>query len=255
MPDNDWGRRLLSSFATEFEGLGGTLLDYRSYTPGLQDFSDDIEDLMALSGSVQRYKRLRANIGKALQFDPRRRQDADFIFLASDAATGRLLKSQLKFHYSGDLPVYATSSINAMDGRSNVDLNGVMFADTPWLVAPQPWLEQLPARYAEYWPTERRLTRLHAMGFDAYNLIASLYDSSDVEAIELDGATGTLFLDAQGRVHRRLAWAQFQRGEVVGLPGPGEAGGPILDRSRDGRVLPPDAADEAPWDDVPPVEL
>ncbi len=255
VPDNDWGRRLLGSFATEFEGLGGTLLAYRSYTPGLQDFSSDIEDLMALSGSVQRYQRLRANIGKPLQFDPRRRQDAEFIFVASDAATGRLLKSQLKFHYSGDLPVYATSSINSLDGRSNADLNGVMFADTPWLVAPQPWLEQLPARYAEYWPSERRLTRLHAMGFDAYNLIASLYASGGAETIELDGATGALFLDAEGRVHRRLAWAQFQRGEVVGLPNPGDAGGPIRDRSRDGRALPPDAADEAPWDDAPPAQL
>ena len=31
VPNNDWGRRLLSSFATELEGMGGTLLDYRSY--------------------------------------------------------------------------------------------------------------------------------------------------------------------------------------------------------------------------------
>ena len=27
VPNNDWGRRLLTSFTTEFEGLGGTLLD------------------------------------------------------------------------------------------------------------------------------------------------------------------------------------------------------------------------------------
>ena len=122
VPNNDWGRRLLTSFSTELEALGGTLLDYRSYTPGTPDFSNTIEDLMALSGSVRRYQRLRANIGGPLQFDPRRRQDSEFIFLAADAPAGRLLKSQLKFHYSGDLPVYSTSSINAMDGRSNSDL-------------------------------------------------------------------------------------------------------------------------------------
>ena len=58
VPNNDWGRRVLSSFATEFESLGGTLLDHRSYTPANQDFSNTIEDLMALSGSVQRYRRL-----------------------------------------------------------------------------------------------------------------------------------------------------------------------------------------------------
>jgi outer membrane PBP1 activator LpoA protein len=251
VPNNDWGRRVLQSFATEFEGLGGTLLDYRSYTPDVQDFSNEIENLMGLSGSVQRYHRMRANIGTSLQFDPRRRQDAEFIFLAAAAGPARLLKSQLKFHYSGDLPAYSTSSVNSLDGRSNSDLNGIMFADTPWLVDPQPWIRYLPQTYSEYWPEERRLGRLHAMGYDAYNLIASLYAYRGGEMTELDGASGELFLDQQGRIHRRLAWAQYQRGEAVALPDQEEVGGPIQDISDDGTPITPEAADDAPWDTEP----
>ncbi len=251
VPNNDWGRRVLQSFATEFEGLGGTLLDYRSYTPDVQDFSNEIENLMGLSGSVQRYQRMRANIGTSLQFDPRRRQDAEFIFLAAAAGPARLLKSQLKFHYSGDLPAYSTSSVNSLDGRSNSDLNGIMFADTPWLVDPQPWIRYLPQTYSEYWPEERRLGRLHAMGYDAYNLIASLYAYRGGEMTEFDGASGELFLDQQGRIHRRLAWAQFQRGEAVALPDQEEVGGPIQDISDDRMPITPEAADDAPWDTEP----
>ncbi len=247
VPNNAWGRRVLKSFVTEFEGLGGTLLDYRSYSPEKQDFSNEIETLMGLSGSVQRYQRMRANIGQSLQFDPRRREDVEFIFLATDAGAGRLLKSQLKFHYSGDVPAYSTSVINSLDGRSNADLNGVMFADAPWLIDPQPWIRYLPATYAEHWPEERRLGRLHAMGFDAYNLIASLYANRGGEMVELDGATGQLFLDQQGRVHRRLAWAQFQRGQAVALPDQEEIGGPIQDMTDDGELIAPIAADDAPW--------
>jgi len=248
VPNNDWGRRVLQSFATELEGLGGTLLDYRSYTPDKQDFSNEIENLMGLSGSVQRYQRLRANIGSSLQFDPRRRQDAEFIFLAAAAGPARLLKSQLKFHYSGDLPAYSTSLVNSLDGRSNSDLNGIMFADTPWLVDPQPWIRFLPQTYSELWPEERRLGRLHAMGYDAYNLIASLYASRGRAIADLDGATGELFLDQYGRIHRRLAWAQFQRGEAVALPNQEEVDGPIQDLSDDGTLVAPNAADAAPWD-------
>ena len=248
VPNNDWGRRLLTTFITEFEGLEGTLLDYRFYTPGKQDFSDEIETLMGLAGSVQRYRRLRANLGGALQFDPRRRQDTNFIFLATDAAAGRLLKAQLKFHYSGDIPVYSTSAVNAMDGRSNSDLNGIMFADTPWVVNPQPWIEHLPAQFAEFWPEERRLARLHAMGYDAYNLIASLFAARGSVMNELEGASGTLFLDQGGRIHRRLAWAQFQGGEVVALPDSEETGGPIQDISDAGEIIVPDVADDSPWD-------
>ena len=249
VPNNDWGRRVLTSFATEFETLGGILLDQRTYTPGDQDFSNTIENLMALSGSVRRYQRLRANIGAPLQFDPRRRQDTQFIFLAADAPAGRLLKSQLKFHYSGDLPVYATSSINAMDGRSNSDLNGIMFADTPWIVAPQNWIGHLPTLYDKYWPEERRLGRLHAMGYDAYHLIAALFAARTGPMAEIDGATGKLYLDHDGRVHRRPAWAQFQRGEPVPMPEVDDIGGPIQDISDNPELLLPDAADDESWYD------
>lgn len=244
VPNNDWGRRVLSAFATEFERHGGTLLDYRNYTPANQDFSRTIEDLMSLSGSVQRYRRLRANIGGPLQFDPRRRQDTDFIFLAADASAGRLLKSQLKFHYSGDIPAYATSSIFALDGRSNSDLNGIMFADAPWEIAPHPWIEHLPAVFDEQFPDERRLGRLHAMGYDAYQLIAALYSASAGGMLEIDGATGQLYLDEDGKIHRRLAWAQFQRGEPVPLPEPELPVGPIQNISDNAEMLTPEGADD-----------
>ncbi len=218
VPGNEWGRRVLTSFATEFEALGGTLLDFRNYEPSDQDFSVEIEGLMSLSQSANRYRRLRANIGGPLQFDPRRRQDADFVFLAANAPAGRMIKSQLKFHYSGDLPVYSTSFVYSMDGRSNTDLNGLMFADTPWVISPHVWMAELPELYNEYWPAERRLARLHAMGYDAYHLVAKLFGSRIGPMDEMDGATGRLYLAADGRVHRRLSWAQFQRGEPVALP-------------------------------------
>ncbi|HEX5787023.1 MAG TPA: penicillin-binding protein activator, partial [Woeseiaceae bacterium] len=250
VPNNGWGRRLFTSFATTFESLGGTVLDSRSYTTGNPDFSSTIEDLMGLSGSVKRYQRLRANIGGPLQFDPRRRQDAEFIFLAADAPAGRLLKSQLKFHYSGDLPVYATSSIYAMDGRSDSDLNGVMFADAPWVVDPQPWISSLPPLFEEHWPEHRRLARLHAMGYDAYHLIGALFAAQGDTFREIDGATGRLYLDDAGRVHRYLAWARFERGEPVPLPDPDPFLIPGSTAEDDySKALPAGVTDDAQWAD------
>ena len=226
VPANDWGRRVLSSFATEFEGLGGTLLDVRNYEPSAQDFSFEIENLVGLSESVQRYQRLRANIGGPLQFDPRRRQDIDFVFLAADAKAGRLIKSQLKFHYSGDLPVYSTSFIYAMDGRSDTDLNDLMFADAPWIVSPPNWLADYPDLYQAYWPAERRLARLHGMGYDAYSLVGVLFNADERGMEPLDGATGQLFLTRDGKVHRELAWARFEGGKPIAMRETDAAGEP-----------------------------
>ena len=244
VPNSNWGRRLLTAFATEFEAQGGTLLDYRSFTAESPDYSRTIEELMGLAGSVTRYQRMRANIGSPLQFDPRRRQDVDFIFLAADGAAGRLLKSQLKFHYSGDLPVYSTSSIYAMDGRSNSDLNGIRFADTPWIIAPQSWIRYLPDLYREYWPEERRMGRLHAMGYDAYHLVAPLFAARNGTMPEIDGATGMLYLDGSGRVHRRLAWAEFRGGVPVPVPPPRDAPGTTGTRGEDGGLVEPEAAED-----------
>jgi uncharacterized protein len=218
VPRNDWGRRLLNSFAAAFEAGGGTLLQARDYEPDKQDFAFEIENLLLLSQSHQRYQRLRANLGSPLQYDPRRRQDAQFIFLAATAPAGRLLKSQLKFHYAGDLPVYSTSRIYAMDGRSNSDLNGLMFADTPWIISPQPWIAELPQLFNQHLPAERRLGRLHALGYDAWHLVGALFNARLEDMPEIDGATGRLYLDDQGRVHRRLAWARFERGQPVAAP-------------------------------------
>jgi hypothetical protein len=240
VPNNDWGRRVMTSFASEFEAAGGRVLDYRSYQPSSQDFSIDIEGLMALSQSVQRYQRLRANIGGPLQFDPRRRQDADFVFLAADANAGRLMKSQLKFHYAGDLPVYSTSFIYSMDGRSDADLNGVMFADTPWIVSPHAWIADLPGLYQEFWPAERRLGRLHAMGYDAYQLIGELHAARTGPMNEIDGATGTLYMDDEGRIHRRLAWARFERGEPVAVPAAADRESALRESESDASAIPAD---------------
>jgi outer membrane PBP1 activator LpoA protein len=134
-----------------------------------------------------------------------------------------------------------------MDGRSNSDLNGIRFADTPWIIAPHSWIRYLPDVYREYWPEERRLGRLHAMGYDAYHLVAPLFAARNGAMPEIDGATGVLFLDANGRVHRRLAWAEFRRGEPVPLPEPGDPGSPLQTTGEDDAVLSEDPDEGQTW--------
>jgi hypothetical protein len=85
------------------------------------------------------------------------------------------------------------------------------------------------------------------MGFDAYQLIAALYSARTGPMEEIDGATGKLRLDYDGRIRRDLAWAQFQRGEPVALPETEDIGGPIQDISDEAEQQMPSEADEEPW--------
>jgi len=94
----------------------------------------------------------------------------------------------------------------------------LMFAETPWIVDPPAWIADFPELYGEFWPAEKRLTRLHAMGYDAYHLVGGLFPDRSGPMQEIIGATGTLYLEPDGRIHRRLAWARFERGAPVPLP-------------------------------------
>lgn len=213
IPNSDWGIRILTSFRSELEAYGGAVLEFRGYETGAQDFTGSITSLFKLSESNQRYRRLAANLGRNVEFEPRRRQDVDFIFLAADSRTGRLLVPQLRFHYAGDLPTYATAEIFEPGGRgNNSDLNGIIYPDAPMLVAPNVSSEAIRTSVERHWPRRgKRLSRLYAMGFDAYRLIPILNRSNPTVVIH-DGLSGRLSLDLEGRIHRQLEFAQMRGG-------------------------------------------
>jgi uncharacterized protein len=212
VPSSDRGYRTLASFRAQFEARGGKLLDFVGYDPAAQDYTQQITAVLNITRSNQRERRLAANLGVPIQFEPRRRQDIDALFIsADDARMGRLLVPQLRFHFTGDIPTYATSDVYdpANKGRAN-DLNGVIFTDSPAVITPDATAADLQRDLDAFWPRRSNM-RLYAMGFDAYQLVRVLY-SGDRTAWPLRGVSGDLSVDEAGRIHRALPLAQFQDG-------------------------------------------
>lgn len=215
-PNDDWGRRVLNSFASTYQGLGGVLVDYSLYQPAGRDFSYGIQDVLLIGESRDRMTRLQANLGIELGFEPRRRSDVDLIFMAAPADTGKLLRPQLRFYYAGTIPTYATSAIYIEGARGNSDLNGIMFPDMPWIIAPNPQAEAARESLARYWPADAsRRARLFAMGYDAFQIASRMTGPGGLS--EFAGVTGRLYLARDGRIHRRLMWARIVRGQPVAL--------------------------------------
>ena len=214
IPNSDRGRRTLATFRTEFESRGGRLIDSVGYDRGSQEFGQPIMSLLNITRSNQRERRLAANLGVPIEFEPRRRQDIDAIFIAADdARAGRLLAPQLRFHSAGDIPTFATSDIyDPGNAAGDNDLNGLIFADAPVLITPSASADDLRRDLQQYWPQRGGLTKLYGMGFDAYQLIGSLYNDSRA-AWPVRGMSGDLSLDANGRIHRALPLAQFRNGK------------------------------------------
>jgi outer membrane PBP1 activator LpoA protein len=214
-PDSPWGQRMQSAFVDHWQRLGGLVLANASYTEGQGDHSDSIKSLLNIAQSEQRKDLLANKIKQKLQFEPRPRQDLDFIFLVADAKRGRLIKPQLDFYRAVRVPVYSTSHIftGRIDSRHDVDLNGVLFADMPWMLVHSGKLEELRRRVQGNWPhAQSDLDRLYALGIDSYSILPHLNQISTDAAARFGGVTSTLSLDRGGRLQRQLTWAQFSRG-------------------------------------------
>ena len=216
MPDNELGHELREIYTNTFQSMGGSIIHHQSYNPENQDFSEELKELLSISNSEKRYSRLSANLNEYLAYNPRRRQDIDFIFLlATDTTNAKLLKSQLNYHLSGDkpIPVYSTSNIFSFNTDLN-DLDGIIFTDAPWVIDQQTWLADLPSKLRKYWPGDAIQSRQNAMGYDAYFLVSELNTIKSNNFQELNGATGQLYMTDNGKIRRRLAWAKLVNGTL-----------------------------------------
>jgi len=218
VPAGDWGTRVLAAFKQELDAGGGELIATATIEAGRTDYSAPITEVLRLSDSTARYRRLEATIGSKLQFEPRRRNDIEFIFSPAQASTERLLRPQLRFHYAGDIPTYATSDAFEPDVRANEELDGLIFPDMPWMLGGD-FAEAVRAAAREAWPSGGpHRGRLYAFGFDAFRLAQVLKRAGTARNVSLDGLTGHLTLDDERRVQRETGWAQLHNGELVMLP-------------------------------------
>jgi len=218
-PRGEWGARILEAFRQSWQEAGGTLVASEPLAEPVQ-LANQIADLLQLRNSEQRGQRVSSITDASTASQPTRRQDVDFIFLAATPQQAQQVRPTLIFQYAGDLPVYATSHLHAAnhDRTQYLDLEGIRFAETPWLLN-----DQLPLRQEveQKWPQAGgSLGRLYAMGADAYLLAPRLNQLLALPDTHLDGLSGTLSLNPQQRIERQLPWAQFRDGAVERLDEP-----------------------------------
>ena len=215
LPDGPWGERVLAAFVDRWEALGGELLEVQRFGEDQKELSNSVSKLLNIDDSKRRYRNLTAALGEKLEFEPRRRQDADFVLIVALPERARLLRPLLRFHRASDLPVLATSHVYTghPDVNADDDMNGVQFCDMPWVLSNGDEVAALRQSVDEAMPDRpARYTRFYAMGIDAYKLVPYLPELGRGTFQWYRGVTGDLSLDDERDVHRSLLWAQFQNG-------------------------------------------
>ena len=218
VPTGEWGTRVLAAFTQELQAGGGTLVAQAPFDAGLSDYSPEITQVLRISDSRARAKRLEAVVGSKLESEPRPRGDIEFIFAASQVNTARLLLPQLRFHYVGGIPTYATSDSFEPSSGANQDLDGMLFPDMPWMLGSE-LTDAVHDAARTAWPAGGpNRNRLFAFGYDAYLLAAALHAQAGATQLDVPGLTGRLSLDAERRVHRELEWGAMHNGQAHLLP-------------------------------------
>lgn len=228
VPASEWGQRLANAFAAEFTDRGGQVVETRSFAPGDTDYSATLRGLLLTTDPQPST----ANPGETVASGPGRRTDADLIFVAANSSNGRQIMPQLRFFGAAGLPTYSTSAIWD-DGETQADdLNGVVFPDAPWVIEPDARALAVKNGLLRHWGRNALGTsRLYALGYDAGALLPAVLQQPVPGALpDLAGATGTLFTDSAGRIHRRLPFAEVRGGRLVPLPdaGPPLSGAPVV---------------------------
>ncbi|MCP3666490.1 MAG: penicillin-binding protein activator [Gammaproteobacteria bacterium] len=220
-PTGKLGERIVGAFRDRWEQLGGTFSSAIAYDTKGHDFGKPIKSLLHLDESQARRRAMQQLLRKNVKFEPRRRDDADFIFLVAKPANARGIRPQIQFHHGADLPLYATSHIyNGQPAPDkDIDLEGIRFPDIPWLLVEEANAPLSRQNMAAILPdSQSKYRRLYAMGIDSYNLLPHLARLQSSTEETMDGQSGSLFLDSIHQVHRQLVWAEMDRGipKVIG---------------------------------------
>jgi len=114
-----------------------------------------------------------------------------------------------------NIAIYANASVysGVSDPNADTDINGVIFADMPWLVDTA--LEQSPLQQAlnrNWGQNESLYRRLYAFGIDAYRVIPGLAELALQKNRNFNGVTGTLHLTREGFLQRTSMWVQVVKG-------------------------------------------
>lgn len=212
-PSVAWGETLAAAFRNKYSALGGHIVAEMRYDNS-SNVDAQIRQLMGISETD-------FNNNKKRHAELAHRTDIDAVFLIAYPQKARQIVPLLKFYYAENIPMYATSMIYSGTPNPGVDqdLDGVKFADMPWVIdspatLPQ-YLQDVHNNLTASSPQSfAKNSRLYALGVDAYTLTTNFNTLITTPHAGIAGATGTLHLDNYNHIYRRLHWTKFQQGLV-----------------------------------------
>ncbi len=213
--NGDWGARVAKSFQMEWEKLGGKTLDTYTYESN-GDYNTAVSEALLVNSSIKRANSLSRLFGEKVEYTPRRREDADMIFVVGSPSQGRQLKPALDFYFAYNLPVYTVSNMYSgqTDQTQDRDLDDIRIPVMPWLVEKSPFRSSIQKNWRD---SPSSLAPLYALGVDAWRIYPRLEQMAQSGSAQILGSTGVLTIPFHREVRRELNWQYFINGRLSPL--------------------------------------
>jgi outer membrane PBP1 activator LpoA protein len=209
-PENDLGFRLFDALTIELQHHDSIIIESIFYKEQ-RSLSQSVAKLLGTDQSKIRERTVQNITGIDVEFEPRRRQDIDAIFMLAKPQVAKQLNPLFAYHYAGDLPIYSGSQIHQIDEPKN-DLDNIIFVDMPWMLSNTIDIKNtiekaIPSSASQY-------ARFYALGADAFSLAPRLEILRTVKGSQLQGQTGRLSINPAGIIERELEIAVFRNGRA-----------------------------------------
>ncbi|WP_312836729.1 penicillin-binding protein activator [Pantoea sp.] len=143
----------------------------------------------------------------------------DAVYIVSTQDELQLIKPMITMRTGSrsNIALYASSrSYQAGAGPDfRLEMDGLQFSDIPLLSGADPALMQQAARSFN---NDYSLVRLYAMGIDAWTLANHFNQMRQTPGFAIDGNTGKLSANQDCVINRKLAWNQYQKGQIIAAP-------------------------------------
>ncbi|WP_429737940.1 penicillin-binding protein activator [Enterovibrio makurazakiensis] len=218
-PDNRFGRRVSDAFSKQWEAETGEPAEVEFFK-NRSAMQKTVKRVFGLTESQGRIQQMNQLLGLDMESEQRSRRDVDSVYLVANAGELTLLKPFIEVAINPDVKppkLYASSrSNNRVNGVGEIgELRGIEFSDVPLLVEPN---DPTAARFNQLWPElDNGMTRLYALGMDAYALIEALPQMQALPEYRYEGHSGELSLGDYCTVNRSVSWAVFGDQGIVSV--------------------------------------
>lgn len=211
--ENELGFRIQKSLLLALQSHNSMLIE-SAYYQDQKSLSPAVASLLGTDLSLQRKNKLQRITNLSMEFEPRRRNDIDAVYMLAKPEIAKQLNPLFAYHYARDLPIYSSSQIHQVNTQQH-DLDNIHFLEMPWMLSNSIKIKKeindiTPSSASEY-------SRFYALGADAFSLSTRLLLLKEVQSSQLQGQTGTLSIDSNGIVQRKLELAVFRKGKAIAI--------------------------------------